>query len=703
MKRVGYRSTDSLPGTTTYVDESSSKGIGPRDTKYHPTQQDGGAQDPAGTRRRERALPAPDGADNEVRRPSQPVYNAPGPSGTSPDGKSIHKDKVRTKGVPGERYNPEPIDQSKGQFRRRTMDREGEVDDVESAQKKPMPSAGERQKAQKGKLKKYMQIWHRKNKGRRNPKARLRMRLTRKKGYKKREEKYRNKKKNDKRFKRKPGGGYGSAAQRTKDWRNKKTRTKLKVRRKTKNRGKNRSRNVSDSKRMTRLAALLSLPPIEVWIDDLGMLLTLQEYCESAQEISLLCENGEQVWMDLEDFVEDVVLFTQEDADDLEDLIAELVERMDFQWSASQYFADGTEGSDMNEPSPERVAEFYRKQEWNPQRSDDSRQETSTPGADQVTKNDYEGLPTWLGPIKEERENKTPAQGNPVQRDRPGAPGSAKVIPRGQGFAGRTAAKGPSEAQVNFAKALFDKMLKKKWMDAKDVLSEDEIRKLDARGIGELITELKKIRDEKQVWKALPYLRAGVPPRWKKKGSRVLVAAKMAEILGGTASGVHERSKTLSVKMSKVIPKSAMWLFDVSGGEKTHRVRLQAIRKGNNKTLAKADVRISCDCNFWRWQGPEHWAKAGGYLYGRAVGTASQPVIRDPNGQHKACKHVVAVLQQAADYRFRSRQEVERSISRMKELDAQRKQRRTASMDSLVDLLFPSAGRVAQRYLMGGS
>ena len=177
----------------------------------------------------------------------------------------------------------------------------------------------------------------------------------------------------------------------------------------------------------------------------------------------------------------------------------------------------------------------------------------------------------------------------------------------------------------------------------------------------------------------------------------------MAEILGGTASGVHERSKTLSVKMSKVIPKSAMWLFDVSGGEKTHRVRLQAIRKGNNKTLAKADVRISCDCNFWRWQGPEHWAKAGGYLYGRAVGTASKPVIRDPEGQHKACKHVVAVLQQAADYRFRSRQEVERSISRMKELDAQRRQRRTASMDSLVELLFPSAGRVAQRYLMGGS
>ena len=627
MKKVGYRSTDSLPGTTTYVDESSSKGIGPRDTKYHPTQQDGGAQDPAGTSRRERALPAPDGSDNEIRRPAQPVHNVPGPSGTSPDGKSLHKDKARTKGVPGERYNPEPIDQSKGQFRRRTMDREGDVedvqDDIDAAKNKPIPSSGERQKEQKGPLKTYHQRDYNRNKGKKKPKARLRMRLTRKKGYKRREERYRNKSKNDKLYRRRRGGGYSSAAERSRDWRKGKKRTRNRVKRRTKNR--NSSWNISDSRRMTRNAALLALPPILIWMDDLVSFALIRDFLEETHEISFVVEGGDVYWMDIEDFIEKVSVESQEDLEELEELLNEIAERIDADWSASQYLADGTEGNDMNEPSPERVAEFYRKQEWNPQRSDNSRQETSTPGADQVTKNDYEGLPTWLGPIKEERENKTPAQGNPVQRDRPGAPGSAKVIPRGQGFAGRTAS------------------------------------------------------------------------------NREIVAAKMAEILSGTASGVHERSKTLSVKMNKVIPKSAMWLFDVSGGEKTHRVRLQAIRKGNNKTLAKADVRISCDCNFWRWQGPEHWAKAGGYLYGRAVGTASKPVIRDPEGQHKACKHVVAVLQQAADYRFRSRQEVERSISRMKELDAQRRQRRTASMDSLVDLLFPSAGRVAQRYLMGGS
>ena len=36
----------------------------------------------------------------------------------------------------------------------------------------------------------------------------------------------------------------------------------------------------------------------------------------------------------------------------------------------------------------------------------------------------------------------------------------------------KTAAKAPSEAQVNFVKVLFDKLVKKKWMDAKDALSE---------------------------------------------------------------------------------------------------------------------------------------------------------------------------------------------------------------------------------------
>lgn len=215
----------------------------------------------------------------------------------------------------------------------------------------------------------------------------------------------------------------------------------------------------------------------------------------------------------------------------------------------------------------------------------------------------YGGLPTWVGPskLKEERENQTPAQGMSVKRDMPGAPGSARVIPRGKGFAGRTA-------------------------------------------------------------------------------NRVIVAAKMAEILSGCSDVIHERANTLSIKRRRVDPRNAVWLYDVSGGEDTHRVRLKAMRNKNLRTLSKADVMVSCDCNFWQWQGPEHWAKVGGYLYGKPRGTATKPNVKDPNGQHKACKHVVAVLNALS----------ERNVT-FRAKAPKRKRRIQGSA--------PSAGIVAKKYL----
>lgn len=55
-------------------------------------------------------------------------------------------------------------------------------------------------------------------------------------------------------------------------------------------------------------------------------------------------------------------------------------------------------------------------------------------------------------------------------------------------------------------------------------------------------------------------------------------------------------------------------------------------------------LKVACSCNFWRWQGPEYWAKTGGYLYGSPVGTATKPSKRDPHGLHRLCKHAVACL-----------------------------------------------------------
>tara|TARA_X000000950_G_scaffold288778_1_gene407332 strand:- start:8412 stop:10220 length:1809 start_codon:yes stop_codon:yes gene_type:complete len=258
----------------------------------------------------------------------------------------------------------------------------------------------------------------------------------------------------------------------------------------------------------------------------------------------------------------------------------------------------------------------------------------------------YEGLPTWIGPnkLKEERENRTPAQGMSVDRDRPGAPGSAKVIPRGQGFVGRTAS--PSPAQSQFIKGLFDKLVRKGWIDSSKVLTDEQIETLDPKAVDTLIRELKAIRSENNEWEVAWHYGNG-RPKWRKKAHRQIVATKMAEILDGCSPKIFDKASDLSFSRKRIDPRNAVWLFDVASGSepnKTYRVRLKAQRKGNLRNLSKADVLVSCNCNFWRWQGPEHWAKQSGYLYGKPMGTASKPNVKDPDKQHAACKHVVSVL-----------------------------------------------------------
>jgi len=128
--------------------------------------------------------------------------------------------------------------------------------------------------------------------------------------------------------------------------------------------------------------------------------------------------------------------------------------------------------------------------------------------------------------------------------------------------------------------------------------------------------------------------------------SRYLTAAKIAEIEGKTLPDLISKGRSLQPRLVRVDAPNRIWWFDVKGSEPTpYRVKVKvlvpsaAIRK-----IDKADVQLSCTCQFWRWQGPEHWAKQNGYLYGKPVGTASKPSEKDPNGRHWMCKHVAAVL-----------------------------------------------------------
>jgi hypothetical protein len=130
-------------------------------------------------------------------------------------------------------------------------------------------------------------------------------------------------------------------------------------------------------------------------------------------------------------------------------------------------------------------------------------------------------------------------------------------------------------------------------------------------------------------------------------------AVKMSEISEQCDEDLLGQSGSLRPKLRKVDLKNLMWLFDVPGTKDTYRVRVKAVPKGGTLALAKLDILTSCTCPYWQWQGPEHWASVDGYLYGSPVGTASKPAVKDPNGTHRACKHVLACFDMMSEYSLR--------------------------------------------------
>ena len=123
------------------------------------------------------------------------------------------------------------------------------------------------------------------------------------------------------------------------------------------------------------------------------------------------------------------------------------------------------------------------------------------------------------------------------------------------------------------------------------------------------------------------------------------VAAKMAEILQGIDPGIKSRAGGITPKLKRSDTGNIVYSFDVPGSRgESYVVKVKGIPGKNVRTLGKMDLKLSCTCDFWQYQGPEHWAKVGDYLYGKPRGTASRPDEKDTEGKNRLCKHAVAVL-----------------------------------------------------------
>jgi len=146
------------------------------------------------------------------------------------------------------------------------------------------------------------------------------------------------------------------------------------------------------------------------------------------------------------------------------------------------------------------------------------------------------------------------------------------------------------------------------------------------------------------------------PKAAERVAARFKSAATMADIMRNTGPDVIKRARSVPLQAKRFSPTKGFWTFAARGSTgETYTVRIKGVRKSQaEKKLSTVSVKVSCTCDFFRWQGPEHWAKRNGFLYGRPRGTASTPDVKDPKGRHWVCKHIAAALNQARTYRFSS-------------------------------------------------
>lgn len=264
-----------------------------------------------------------------------------------------------------------------------------------------------------------------------------------------------------------------------------------------------------------------------------------------------------------------------------------------------------------------------------------------------------QGTTTWIEPMtgkpydQNEKDHQTPAHAweAPAVVNNPG---SAKVIPEGHDFVNKKASQGRAmawwKAQPREHRELLVEMLQTRlWKNYTHGLTNprDLVEWLQDRGWVDMTKDkFLSLLEAIHTLHIEPWKDRELPDIYE----RVKVAKLMQEIEQASSPELRKKAKGLQVTLRKVSPRKALWTFLVKGSEDTYKVRVHAPKKEGVTKVQQMDVFVSCSCPFWRYQGPEYWAKKGDYLYGRPRGTATAPDVRDPAGKHAACKHVLAVF-----------------------------------------------------------
>jgi hypothetical protein len=113
-------------------------------------------------------------------------------------------------------------------------------------------------------------------------------------------------------------------------------------------------------------------------------------------------------------------------------------------------------------------------------------------------------------------------------------------------------------------------------------------------------------------------------------------AVKPEQVIPHTPDKIKKNAKFCAVSLVSYNKKSRVYTFSVDAGNGAKTVQA---------ALSDRDhVTLSCNCPFWRYNGPEFNAVNNGFMLGQPFGTAESPDIRDPERKYWLCKHAYAVL-----------------------------------------------------------
>lgn len=114
------------------------------------------------------------------------------------------------------------------------------------------------------------------------------------------------------------------------------------------------------------------------------------------------------------------------------------------------------------------------------------------------------------------------------------------------------------------------------------------------------------------------------------------LAIKPEQVIPHTPDKIKKNAKFCSVGLTSYNKKNRVYTFSVDAGNGPKTVQA---------ALSDRDhVTLSCNCPFWRYNGPEFNAANNGFMLGQPFGTAAPPNIRDPERKYWLCKHAYAVL-----------------------------------------------------------